>query len=304
MIISAAGHRPEKLKAYNQAAYPGSFTYDRLIDLSTQIIKRREATHVISGMSLGFDMAVAQAAIEINVPFVAAIPFEGQESNWPKESQDYYHQLLGQASEIEFVSKPGYESWKMQKRNEFMVDNADVVIALWDGSKSGTGNCVNYAESIEKPVINYWDVWEQNKTTIPLSSVEPAKIEYYGITFPSLENFIQAMKYKDERIRRHIASIEPIKVRQNLYGQVRDDLDLVFYDAILYGIKEKYTQNPHLKDKLLSTSERRIKHWNIGNNFDSELDIHIETQAGQNILGNALEVIRYELQHDERNGII
>jgi len=304
MIISATGHRPKKLKAYNQEAYPGLFPYERLIDLSTQIIKSREATHVISGMSLGFDMAMAQAAIELEVPFIAAIPFEGQESKWPKESQEYYHKLLEQASEIEFVSNPGYEAWKMQKRNEFMVNNSDVVVALWDGSESGTGNCVDYANSVEKPVINYWDVWEQNKTTIPLSSVEPAKIEYYGIAFPSLENFIQAMRYKDERIRRYIASIEPIKVRQNLYGQIRDDIDLVFYDAVLYGIKEKYIQNPDLKQKLLSTSERHLKHWNIGNNFDAELDIHIETHEGQNILGNALEVIRYELQHDERDSTV
>ena len=41
----------------------------------------------------------------------------------------------------------------MQKRNEYMVDLADIVIAVWDGSASGTGNCVRYTERCGKKII-------------------------------------------------------------------------------------------------------------------------------------------------------
>jgi uncharacterized phage-like protein YoqJ len=41
----------------------------------------------------------------------------------------------------------------MQKRNEYMVDNSDIVIAVWDGSKGGTYNCVKYAEKLGKKII-------------------------------------------------------------------------------------------------------------------------------------------------------
>ena len=41
----------------------------------------------------------------------------------------------------------------MQKRNEYMVDLADVVIAVWDGSNSGTGNCIKYAQKCGKEII-------------------------------------------------------------------------------------------------------------------------------------------------------
>lgn len=34
-----------------------------------------------------------------------------------------------------------------------MVDNSDVVIAVWNGEKSGTGNTVNYAMKSGKKVI-------------------------------------------------------------------------------------------------------------------------------------------------------
>lgn len=41
----------------------------------------------------------------------------------------------------------------MQKRNEWMVDNCDILIAVWDKSPGGTKNCVDYAESKKKQII-------------------------------------------------------------------------------------------------------------------------------------------------------
>ena len=51
------------------------------------------------------------------------------------------------------MSDEEYKPWLMQKRNEYMVDLADKVIAVWDGSKGGTGNCVRYAEKCGKEII-------------------------------------------------------------------------------------------------------------------------------------------------------
>lgn len=41
----------------------------------------------------------------------------------------------------------------MMKRNRYMVDHSDAVIAVWNGSKSGTGNTVRYAMSSGKKVL-------------------------------------------------------------------------------------------------------------------------------------------------------
>ena len=40
----------------------------------------------------------------------------------------------------------------MDKRNRYMVDQADVLIAVWDGSPSGTGKTVRYAHQQGKSV--------------------------------------------------------------------------------------------------------------------------------------------------------
>lgn len=41
----------------------------------------------------------------------------------------------------------------MQKRNEYMVDNSNYFIAVWNGKPSGTGNTVKYAKKKNKIVL-------------------------------------------------------------------------------------------------------------------------------------------------------
>lgn len=41
-----------------------------------------------------------------------------------------------------------------------MVDDADRILALWDGSSGGTANCVGYANDIKKPITNLWPVYK------------------------------------------------------------------------------------------------------------------------------------------------
>ena len=41
----------------------------------------------------------------------------------------------------------------MQKRNEFMVDKADMVLAIWNGNqKGGTWNTIKYATKTKTPL--------------------------------------------------------------------------------------------------------------------------------------------------------
>ena len=43
---------------------------------------------------------------------------------------------------------------KMQKRNIWMVDNADVLVAIWDGSSGGPKNTVEYTRKVKKPILH------------------------------------------------------------------------------------------------------------------------------------------------------
>lgn len=148
MIVAGTGHRPNKLGGYNNESFL------KLVEVAENWIRENNPTKVISGMAQGWDQALAQAAINCGVPFVAAIPFKGQETRWSIKGQKYYTKLLTKADSIIYVSGEGYAPYKMQLRNKWMVDNSDIVLAMWDGTGGGTFNCVNYAQAREKEIVN------------------------------------------------------------------------------------------------------------------------------------------------------
>ena len=148
MIVAFTGHRPDKLGGYK---LPND-TYIKVCRDIDWLLKELNPEKVISGMALGVDQWAANIAYKLGIPFVAAIPFEGQELAWPEASQKTYRLLRKLASEEVIVSPGGYSADKMQVRNIWMVDNCDSLIAVWDGSKGGTGNCVEYARSVDRKI--------------------------------------------------------------------------------------------------------------------------------------------------------
>lgn len=153
-IIAATGHRPPKLGGYGQPVQA------RLVAFATGYLKVERPDKTISGMALGWDMAFAQASADLGIPFVAAVPFDGQDAKWPPESRAAYWKLMRLASRTHIASTGGYEPHKMQVRNEWMVDHCTRLAALWDGSSGGTGNCIKYARRVGRPFDNLWADWQ------------------------------------------------------------------------------------------------------------------------------------------------
>jgi uncharacterized phage-like protein YoqJ len=147
VIVSVTGHRPPKVGGYGNNSLRSCIT-DNLKDALVEA----NATLGISGMAIGVDQWFAQACLDLSIPFLAAVPFVGQESRWPTPAQIRYRQLLAKAAEIVHVCDPGYARWKMQARNEWMVDRCDRLIAVWDGSAGGTANTVLYANKVQRTV--------------------------------------------------------------------------------------------------------------------------------------------------------
>lgn len=149
MIVAFTGHRPDKLGGYK---LPNP-TYLYVCQQIDKKLRELQPEKVISGMALGVDQWAAHIAHKLNIPFIAAVPFEGQEKAWPAKSQATFHKLLKLASEKIIVSTGTYAAYKMQVRNEWMVDRCDILLAIWDGTPGGTGNCIKYAQSKNKEII-------------------------------------------------------------------------------------------------------------------------------------------------------
>lgn len=170
MILAGTGHRPDKLGGYDTHASM------RVADLATRILDHYEPTVVISGMAQGWDMALAQAAYGRKIPFRAYIPFEGQELVWPSATRLYYRALLERADVVKVCSPGGFTRKAMQVRNECMVNDCDLLIALWNGSAGGTANCLQYASFTNTPFVNVWSNYQEllrdNHTTLPAHTAE------------------------------------------------------------------------------------------------------------------------------------
>lgn len=146
IAVAVTGHRPDKLGGYDFYNPVRSWVREQM----KRVLHELQPRMTISGMALGVDQDWAHVSIELGIPFLAAIPFAGQESRWPAESQRYYRELMDRAAWKYVVCDGGYAAYKMQRRNEWMVNNCHVLVAVWDGSEGGTGNCVGYAQRVQR----------------------------------------------------------------------------------------------------------------------------------------------------------
>jgi len=152
MIIAGTGHRP--VDGLN-SEYDLNGPYSNYVRTKTiEFLKEKKPDTVISGMALGFDIILIEAAISLGIKCIAAIPCIEQEKIWPEKSQIRYHNVLNNPLVTKhYVSNEPYTHSCMQKRNEWMINRADLIIAMWNGKRSGgTYNAITYAKKLKKEI--------------------------------------------------------------------------------------------------------------------------------------------------------
>ena len=152
MIIAATGHRPNKLNnEYDMRGPCSNYIRDQI-----QIyLDKFKPEKIISGMALGVDLIFALLALDNKIPVIAAVPFIGQERIWPDISKKIYFDVLNHPLvKITVISEGGYEAWKMIIRDHWMVDNSDLLIAVYNGDKDGgTAKTFQYATKMKKQIV-------------------------------------------------------------------------------------------------------------------------------------------------------
>ena len=76
---------------------------------------------------------------------------EAAEKALEKGCEVYYN--IAAKCDKETMLQREYTPDCMENRNRYMVDHADYLLAVWNGSPSGTGKTVRYAHQQGKPVI-------------------------------------------------------------------------------------------------------------------------------------------------------
>ena len=110
----------------------------------------------LCGMAVGFDLKAAQAVLTLkesyDIELVACLPCANQSERFSEKNKKLYNEILSRCDET-IVIEPEYIKGCMQKRDRYLVDNCDVLVAFLRKSSGGTYYTVNYARKQNKKII-------------------------------------------------------------------------------------------------------------------------------------------------------
>lgn len=127
-----------------------------------------------------------------------------------------------------------------------------------------------------------------------LSNFEPCTVVYDGLTYTCSEAAYQAAKNKSNDVSLHIAFTTMNGSQAKYAGQklkLRPDWNEVKVDVMYAIVKDKFTRNPELREKLLNTGNLEL----IEGNYWGDTFWGVCNGKGENHLGKILMRVRKEL---------
>lgn len=148
------GHRPDKMELGEKEIKP---LLEKAID---DAIADGYVTF-ITGMAMGTDIWAAEIVLDRkktnkDLHLICALPHPGFESRRSMTEKMKFNKIIKKADLVKEINDH-YFAGCYQVRNEWMVDRSSLVIAVFNGQKSGTKNTVDYAKRKSVKVVNILD---------------------------------------------------------------------------------------------------------------------------------------------------
>ena len=150
--VAFTGYRPQKMP----------FGFDEQDERCVDFKKRLHDTiesfiwqgyqHFISGGALGMDMYAAEAVLDLKKQYPEIMlemvsPFDTQAAKWAPEYRQRHDALFDKA-DIVTATGHAYSKSSIFARNRYLVDNADMLLAAYDGQPGGTEMTIRYARQM------------------------------------------------------------------------------------------------------------------------------------------------------------
>lgn len=157
------GYRPCKLEYLQNENSP---SYKKLYEtLQNTVISATEEgyNYFISGFAEGIDLMAAEIVLNLkregyDISLEAALPAMNQANLLDDYTKGIYYMLLDRADRRVCLDK-AMTKYSCLKRNDYMIDESDLVIAVFDGQKGGTAYTVNRARKKKR---NLWMIDPQD----------------------------------------------------------------------------------------------------------------------------------------------
>ena len=143
------GHREEKLGESWREDSPECMALKQHMLCAIENVYQSGIHYFLCGMAHGCDLYFAEAVLAFqrehpDVELEAAIPYAGQADRWRGALRRRYDAVLRACARCTVLQQE-YTRDCMMRRNRYMVDNAAVLIAVYNGSPGGTRNTMLYA---------------------------------------------------------------------------------------------------------------------------------------------------------------
>lgn len=156
-VCSFTGYRPEKLPFGGRRDSEG---YRRLYSVlfgEIEALVQKGVRTFQCGMARGVDLMCGQIVVELkekyNIGLISVLPCTDQCRLWAREDQEIYNRLLRSSDSVVEITSEPYSDGCMLKRNRFLVETAQYLLAVFDGKHGGTMYTVNYAKKLKRTVI-------------------------------------------------------------------------------------------------------------------------------------------------------
>lgn len=154
---SFTGHRPEKLPWRENEGDPRCLALKARLAEAVEQAYEQGVRHFLCGMARGADFYFCEAVLALRqrhggVTLEAVIPCEEQAARWGERDRERYFALVARCDR-ETVIQRHYDRGCMLRRNRYLVDHAEMLIAVYDGMLGGTMYTIAYAMKQGREIV-------------------------------------------------------------------------------------------------------------------------------------------------------
>ena len=143
-ICCVTGHRPQSFpwEYTGDPAEMYDFHFESVIERTVEKLINDGYNHFICGGAIGVDTVFALAVLHLrdlkypHITLEVAVPCPAQDKKWNPGDKRVYKEIITLADEVNLISEH-YTKFCFHKRNEYMVNKSELVLAVWNGEKKG-----------------------------------------------------------------------------------------------------------------------------------------------------------------------
>jgi ribonuclease HI len=149
-LVLVAGHRPGELGGYGDNPVADRVRR-KLVETLAAMVEVDGPLTVVSGLRLGAEQLGAEAALELDLPLVAVLPYPEADKPWPRESRERFAQLVERAApaitlESRSPATKQLAGAALGRRDAWLARQVDSAVVVWDHEDDAVGRLVRSLE--------------------------------------------------------------------------------------------------------------------------------------------------------------